>query len=923
MRRPAAERLFAWLLILYPPGFRRRHGGDMARLFRDLARSPQVRGRRFGEARALLRAAGDVLSSAPPAWLDALGGAVSRAPVPGEDPAGSSSARAVGVGGDLRYALRRLRREPGPAATAVFTLALGLGANVALFTVADRVLLRPLPYPEPERIVSLWDTRPADGRLHEHPSPGNFLDWTRSGASFEALAAWQDGSGVSTLHGEHEVSVVETVKVTPSFFRVLGAPPLLGRTFDDASEQGAAFDVTDRYSGGDRVLVLGHGLWTRRFGRDPGVVGRTLDLDGAPWRVVGVMPESFALPRPTTEVFIPWDIGPSFAGFEGGPPRDLRFLNVLGRLRRGVQLTSAEAELQALAARLAAEHPKANAGWSARLVPLREELAAGARPAVLLLALAVGLVLLLACANVAGLQLARAAGRRREMSVRLSLGASPRRLLRQLLTESALLAFLGGLLGLAVARIAQTLIVALVPSALGGLAGTLGAGDTGLDARALLFAAGLSLGTVLLFGLVPALEASRTSLREALHDGGRSTTSGPRVRRLRRLLVAFEVAAALVLLTGAGLLGRSLVRLLAVNTGFDPKDLVSLRVSLDHATYEPGVQSRAFYRDLTRRLAALPGVEAAGAVTALPLHPVGTDFSRPYWREGEPDPGGAALRADIRMATPGYLGALRMILRQGRGILETDAEDAPRVIVVNETLARQAFGEKSPLGRRLMLDYLGGAYPYEIVGVVDDARFSSLQRRSPPRALHPARPEPVPRPDRGGAGRGRRDATSSGACSGRSPPSIRASRRTPSPRWTSSVRRSTRGGPFRDAFLLGSSPAGPGPRRHRDPRPARLRRRAADAGAGPAPGPGRDAAPGRRLVLGESLRLVAVGCALGIGLALAAVPRTESLLYEVRPVDPLSWTGALATVLVVTLVSSLLPARAAARLDPLVALRSE
>jgi putative ABC transport system permease protein len=628
------------------------------------------------------------------------------------------------------------------------------------------------------------------------------------------------------------------------------------------------------------------------------------------------MPEEFTLPRPTTQVFIPWDIVPSFAGFEEGPPRDYRFLNVLARLRAGVGATEAQAEMQALAATLAAAHPRANAGWSVRLVPLREELLATARPVLSLLGAAVGLVLLLGCANVAGLQLARATGRRREMAVRLSLGASRRRLLRQLLTESALLAFLGGGLGLLVARLAQSLILAQAPAGLPGLEGA------GLDPRALAFAAGLSVLTAILFGLVPALEASRVPLAGALHDGGRSATQGPRVRRLRRLLVAFEVAAALVLLAGAGLLGRSLLRVLAVDTGFDPRGLVSLRVSLDHATYKTGAHSREFYRALLPRLAALPGAAGAGAVTALPLHPVGTDFARPYWREGEPDPGGNAARADIRMATPGYFHALRMTLRRGRGLTDADDERAPRVIVVNETLARQAFATDDPVGRRLVLDYMGGSYPYEIVGIVGDVRFGSVKAAPRPEIFIPHAQNPYL--DLTVVVRAKGDASSMVA-------RVRQEIAAIDPRQPAHavatmdelVRRSIAADRFLAALLIALAGlalvlAATG---LNGLLAYLVGQRTQELGLRQALG----ATPGQviGLVMGESLRLVLAGCATGLLLALALLPRFSVLLYEVGPSDVWAWAAAMGLLLTTAVVASLIPARAASRVDPLSALRAE
>ena len=884
----------------------------MVRVFGDLLRAEQVRGGRFRVARILVGGVFDALLVAPAAWCSALRASLTEAPSAGEEQVRPAFG---GLRGDLRYAVRGLRRQPVHSLACLLTLALGIGANTALWSVVDRVFLRPLPYRDAERVMTLWDTRPADGRTHENPSPGNFLDWSRSPA-FEAMAAWQDGTGTATLRGEHEAVVLETVKVTPSFFRVLGVPPLLGRTFDDATERGAVFNVADRYSGGDRVIVLSFGLWKDRFAADPAVVGRSLDMDGVSWKVVGVMPEGFALPRPTTQVFVPWDIVPSFASFQEGPPRDLRFLNVLARLRTGWSVKTAEADLQALAATLAVAHPRANAGWSVRLVPLREELLSPFRPAVLLVGTAVGLVLLLACANVAGLQLARATGRRREMAIRLSLGASRRRLLRQLLTESALLALLGGALGLVVAQIAQSLILSQAPP---GIPGT---GGGGLDPRALAFAGGLSVLTAVLFGLVPALEASRVPLAGALHDGGRSATQGPRVRRLRRLLVAGEVAAALVLLAGAGLVGRSLLRVLAVDTGFDPQGLVSLRVSLDHATYKTGAQSRQFYRALLPRLAGLPGAAGAGAVTALPLHPVGTDFARPYWREGEPDPGGNAARADIRMATPGYFDALRMTLRRGRAFADADDERSPRVIVVNETLARQAFGTDDPVGRRLVLDYMGGSYPYEIVGLVGDVRFGSVKAAPRPEIFIPHAQNPyldltvVVRAQGDAATIVSRVRQEIAAIDPRQPAHAVAT-------MDELVRRSTAADRLLAAVLMGLAGlalvlAATG--LHGllaylvGQRTQELGLRQA-LGATPAQVIG--------LVMGESLRLVLAGGAMGLLLALALLPQVSALLYEVGPSDVWAWAGAVGLLLTTAIVASLIPARAAARVDPLAALRAE
>jgi putative ABC transport system permease protein len=887
-----SERLFRLLLLVYPPAFQRGHGDEMTRVFRDLYRAETARHPRSGALRAVGSSAFDLLRTAPGAWLDVL-----RGP-------------------DLRYAARGLRDQPGFALVGLATLALGIGANTALFSVLDAVVLRPLPYGEPERLVAVFDAHHAQGRDHERPSPGNFLDWREKSRGFEAMAAWQDGSGTGTLRAGDEAIAVETVKVTPDFFRVLAVPPALGRTFG-AEERGAAFNVADRYAGGDRVLVISHRLWNARFGGDPGVVDRDIDLDGDRWRVLGVMPESFDAPRATTDAWIPWDIVPSFprADFPEGPPRDYRFLNVLARLQRGMTLEQAEADLQTLAAALAERQPKANAGWSVRVVSLQEEAVGHLRPAMTLLVGAVSIVLLLACANVASLQLARASARRREIAVRLALGADRARVVRQLLTESLLLSLLGGLLGLAVAEATLSAILAADPEGLPRLS------QVALDGRALGFSLAVSVMTGILFGLVPALDASRTQVAGALQDGGRAATAGPGTTRARRLLIVSEVAMAVVLLTGASLLTRSFLKVMAVDPGFDPRDLAVLRVTLDHATYKTGAQSREFYRELMRRLSALPGVQGVGAVTALPLSPVGTDFARPYWREGEADPGGSAPRVDVRMATPGYFDAMRMRVLRGRSLNEADGAATPRVIAVNETLARQAWPGQEAVGRRLVLDYRGGAYPYEVIGVVSDTRFRSLKTAPRPELFIPHAQNPYLD-------------LSVVVRSAEEPASLRRTVtrevRALDPlqpihgfvTMDDLVRRSVSADRLATVLLgllagLALALAATG---IYGVLSFLVAQRTAEIGLRMALGATRPQVV--RLVMTESLRLTLVGCGAGLLVVLGFVRPMGRLLYGVGPVDPLALGGGLALVGAVALLAGLQPARRASRLDPLDALRS-
>ncbi|HEX6185245.1 MAG TPA: ABC transporter permease, partial [Pyrinomonadaceae bacterium] len=477
----------------------------------------------------------------------------------------------------------------------------------------------------------------------------------------------------------------------------------------------------DEAQGAPHVVVISHGLWQRRFGSDPNTVGRTVELGGRSREVVGVMPPGFDFPR-RVEVWGPLQLDMARES------RDNRSYQVLGRLREDVPLEQAQAEMDAIAARLAQEHPITNKGWGVDLEPLKEEMVGETRATLLLLLAGVALVLLIACANVANLLLARAAGRRREVALRLALGAGRWRVARQMLTESLLLALAGGALGAGLSVWLTDLLVALAPANTPRLA------ETSLDARVLLFVAGATLLTGLAFGIVPALQASRADLGESLKEGGRGSSGGR--SRVRSALVVAEVALSLLLLAGAGLLVKSFARLQAVDPGFDPEGVLTMRVSLPGARYREPAQRAEFYRALMERLNAMPGVEAAGATIALPLGGSNLSVWHALIPEGRPVTPDSAEGAAFAVVTPGYFRALRIPVRAGRVFDERDDANAAKVIVVNETLARKLFGGQDPLGRHVT-SWPDEDFPRQVVGIVGDTKPNSLDAENAPQMYVP------------------------------------------------------------------------------------------------------------------------------------------------------------------------------------------
>jgi predicted permease len=612
---------------------------------------------------------------------------------------------------DVRYAARSLRRNPGFTAVAVITLALGIGANTALFSVVNGVLLRPLPYPDAERLVSIRNTwgenrDPLDAVASI--SPAEYFDYRDRMTAFESFGVYTPLT--RSLTGDGEPERLSAAAMSASVFQTLGVVPTLGRVFSSAED-----------APGVNVAVLGDGLWQRRFAGSRDIVGRSVLINGRATTVVGVMPDGFRLPEQLSdtdpaELFIPLGLSRDSVTIRGS-----HYLSGIARLRRGVTPAQGSADVAAVARRFPIEFPNdypAKMNFAAGVLPLLDSVVGHVRPTLMVLLGAVGFVLLIACANVASLLLSRTESRRREMAVRTALGAGRRRLLRQLLVESMVLSLTGGAIGVLLAGVGTRLLVALRPPNIPRL------DDIGVDVRVLLFALMASSVVGVLFGLLPAVQATRLDVQSMLRTGGRGSSGGGR-QGVRRMLVVAEVAIALVLLVGAGLMTRSFVQLMSVDPGYRVDHVLTVPIDLPRARYPDADRVITFYRELSHSVAALPGVTATGGVAGVPLVAQRGDLGINI--EGRPvAPGEQRRRADWQVVTPGYFKAIGMRLIRGRAIEETDLETTPGVVVINETLARKYWPNDEPIGKRFKLG--GGAGPgmVTIVGVVADVRQSSL-----------------------------------------------------------------------------------------------------------------------------------------------------------------------------------------------------
>ena len=612
---------------------------------------------------------------------------------------------------DLRFALRQLFKSPGFTLVAVITLALGIAANTAIFSVVDAVLLHPLPYPDSDQIVTVSQTVRSTGVSTEDASPANFIDWQTQNSVFSAIACargWQ-----ANLSGGEQPERIRATMVSSQFFSLFGAQPILGRTPGP----------NDAKPGNSRVVVLSHELWARRFGSDPTILGRDLLLDGEKLTVIGVLPGGFS-PDDYGELWVPspWDV-PLHPLAPNDNPREMRdrsYLDVWARLKPGVTLGRAQAEMSAIAARLEKQYPGPNQDTGVVLVPLHEQMVGGIRPMLLVLSGAVSLVLLIACANVANLLLARAAGRSREIAIRTALGASRWRLVRQLLTESALLALLGGTFGVVLALWALPILLSLSPPEIGEF------NQVGLNRQVLVFSLIISVATGALFGLAPALFASRSNPNESLREGERGSSSGKNAAR--SILIATEIALSLVLLVGAGLMMKSFGRLTRVDPGFNSDRLLVFNIGLPISA-APARQS-AFYEQVVERLRSMPGVQEAGAVSRLPL--AGGNSSRSFGVPG----GSQAYSADVRVCTPDYFHTMGIPLLKGRNFSAHDESSSLPVAIINQATAANAFPGQDPIGKYLT-NFGPNNATLQIVGVVGNVRHVALERAARPEIYTP------------------------------------------------------------------------------------------------------------------------------------------------------------------------------------------
>jgi len=607
---------------------------------------------------------------------------------------------------DLKYAFRVLRKNPGFALGAIIVLALGIGANSAIFSVVNAVLLRPLPYTDAERIAMVYHVPPQKsfpGMKIFAVSPANYLDWKSQSSAFDAMSIFHGTT--MTVTGKDQPEAMPGIVVSSEFFQVFGAAPLMGRTFTPEEDA----------DGHGHVVVLSYPFWQNYFGADPNVIGKNIAFNGQPYSIIGVMPARFHFPD-QGEYFVPL----------GWTDKDRAIRNnhnylVIARVKRGVSLQQAQAEMNTISARLEQAYPEDDKGWGATIVPLREDLVGDVRPALLVLLGAVAFVLLIACANVANLVLAKTLGRRKEIAIRTALGAGWRRVMQQMLAETLLLAVTGGMLGLLVAHGGIRLIVAFFGDKLPQT------GAVGLDSKVLGFTLGISILSGVIAGLAPAWRLARTNVNEALKQGTGRTDADSGGRVTRNILVVCEVGMSLVLLVGAGLMIRTLWALHNVKPGVDPHNVLTFRVTLPREKYPKPEQQLNFYKQLVERTRSLPGVESVGTIDALPFTNDGS--TQPIAIEGRPAVEFAMQpEVAVRTISPGYLRALRIPLFAGRDFSETDRVDSPDAVVISESMASEFWPNENPIGKRLTLSFYPGKVR-EVIGVAGDVKFRGLDSR--------------------------------------------------------------------------------------------------------------------------------------------------------------------------------------------------
>src|ERR1017187_406211 len=794
---------------------------------------------------------------------------------------------------DVRYALRTLAQRPGFTVIAVLTLALGIGATTAMFSVVNAVLLRPLPFHSQQELIY------ANGRFSMSEdaavSPPDFADYRANATNFQQLAAIGYLDGISNITGGVQPEQVRSQIVSWNFFEVLGIPPLVGRSFVADDEKAIE----------PRVVILGHGIWKRDFGSDPGIIGRKVALDGDSVTVVGVLPVD--LPSLSlAEVWLPLPMENP-----GMNVRQGHFLAVIARMKSGIDVNSARTELDTIAGNIAAQNPETNKGWALRVMPLTNYVVGGTQKALLLLLGAVILFLLIGCANVANLLLARAAGRRKEIAIRTALGAGRWRIARQLLTESLVLSIAGGTLGILAAVWGVAGLSALAPRSLPRV------NEIQVDFTVLAFAAGISVLTGILFGLAPAIQCSRGGVQEVLKEGARGSSRTAR-HRTGNALVIGEVAVSVGLLLGGALLFNSFWRLVHVDPGFRPDHVVATMLHMSNSA-RPKNQKVAFYHELEDRLRSLPGVEAAGAISELPLSGQYSDST--FRVEGRVYSAGQSDDADLRQATPGFLNALRIPLVSGRWLSLGDTEKAPGTVVVNQEFVKRFFDGNNPVGHHIQVSG-DPAKTREIVGVVGTIKHGLLDEM--PRAAMYVPLDQYPPPDMNVVVRSSGNPLLLAAVLRDEVRSIDANQAISTirlmddvvsgsvaqPRFASQIL-----GVFAVLALVLAAVGLYGLIAYT------VTQRTHEIGIRMALG----AAPRDvlKLVLGQGLKLALAGAAIGIAGAFALTRLMQGLLFQVSATDPVTFIAVTALLTIVALVASYLPARRAMRVDPMIALRYE